>query len=67
MMNEVPGIPWVQPFVLAVLLFGGLALRRWGKGRAPAIGMGLLWLGVAVAAAWFTLGLTEALSLIEAG
>ncbi|MBR0650990.1 hypothetical protein GXW78_15055 [Roseomonas terrae] len=42
MIDDVPGIPWVQPLVLALLLFGGLALRRWGSGRAPAIGMALL-------------------------
>lgn len=67
MTDMVPALPWVQPLLLAMLTVGGLALRRWGKGRAPAIGMALLWLGVAIAIAWFAWSLTAALQLMQAG
>ncbi len=60
-------LPWAQPLLLILLLIGGLALRRWGNGRARMIGMAVLWSAVLIAVAWFAWSLTQALRLIQPG
>ena len=67
MMDALPLLSLAQPLLLTALALGGLALRRWGKGRVPAIGTALLWLAVVIATLWFAWSLSQALALIEAG
>ena len=66
MSEMVDQLPWMQVLLLTVLLVVGLALRQWGKGRAPAIGMAVLWSAVAIAIAGLGWSLAQALRLIQA-
>ena len=67
MMEALPHLSLSLPLLLFVLVLGGLALRRWGKGRVPAIGMAVLWFAMAIAIAWFAWSLTQALALVQKG
>ncbi|HWT09549.1 MAG TPA: hypothetical protein VN329_10310 [Roseomonas sp.] len=52
MMEALPHLPMAEPLLLAVLVLGGLALRRWAGGRVAATGTVLIWLALAIALVW---------------
>lgn len=58
-------LPVGKAALLAVLLLGGLALRRWGPGRAAMVGAGMVGLAFIAAVAWVVSSVTLALQMIR--
>lgn len=63
MMEALAQASWGMAAVVAALVLGGLALRRWGGARGPAAGMALVWAALGLAALWAGLSVVEALRL----
>ena len=65
MMEALAHLPIAEPLLLAVLVLGGLALRRWAGGRVAAIGGALVWVAFAIALVWLGGNLLILVQMIE--